>query len=799
MTDVKIPALPLGVALTGNELFECVQAGVSVHVPSSFFPANTESYLTLTAAPLLSASRRLVNGTGITFTDGGPGGTLTISFATETISLGDLSDVTLTAPVAGQVLGYDGAAWVNTSSPGVVFATPTGVIGLAAVAGVATTSVRSDSSPALSQAIIPTWTGVHTFDVAPRASSVAVDLGLTGARWGTIYGSGLVLTNPVNVANGGTEITSYAIGDLIYASGATTLSKLADVAVGSYLRSGGVGVAPLWSTTVLPNSATTGDLLYASAANTYSNLSDVAVGSYLTSGGVGVAPAWAAVSGLGANPTGAIGLVAVNGVASTFIRSDGAPALSQAIAPTWTGVHAWTRSTTGQTLTGTNSNAAANTWSEWVSTNSSGHGLHLTHTSAASNASFIPGAPASEAGLIYTDAAVPMVLGTSNTSRVQIGAAGNVTVNAPSSGTALSVNGLITSTAINNAILMSGATTNNQYLRSTTTGADSIFGSDSSAGASIFSGSPAYATMLGTTGATSVVIGTNSVTRIEVTSAGAVVLSRVGTGTTALNGAALNINSNQPDIQMYDANAAANEKAWILQCVGGTLSIQTSNDAFGSGTTAFSIARSGSSVTTTTVNGTNLTVTSASGNTIIVSGAGTNNQYMSVGNTGGTLVMGQESSAGGTVVTSAPAYAGFISTIASTQLALGTSSTARILISSSGAIRFLTYGAGTITSDASGNLTSVSDERLKSDIRPYRAGIAELMKLDPIMYGYTPDSNLDQSRSDYAGFSAQNVREVLPEAVDINPSGYLSLSDRPIIAALVNAIKDLQQQMRILQ
>jgi hypothetical protein len=44
---------------------------------------------------------------------------------------------------------------------------------------------------------------------------------------------------------------------------------------------------------------------------------------------------------LGANPTGTIGLAAVNGVATTYIRSDGAPALSQAIAPTWTATHRW--------------------------------------------------------------------------------------------------------------------------------------------------------------------------------------------------------------------------------------------------------------------------------------------------------------------------------------------------------------------------------------------------------------------------------------------------------------------------
>jgi hypothetical protein len=41
----------------------------------------------------------------------------------------------------------------------------------------------------------------------------------------------------------------------------------------------------------------------------------------------------------GANPTASVGLAAVNGVATTYLRSDGAPALSVGIVPTWTGIH----------------------------------------------------------------------------------------------------------------------------------------------------------------------------------------------------------------------------------------------------------------------------------------------------------------------------------------------------------------------------------------------------------------------------------------------------------------------------
>ena len=40
-----------------------------------------------------------------------------------------------------------------------------------------------------------------------------------------------------------------------------------------------------------------------------------------------------------ANPTASVGLSAINGAATTFMRSDGAPAVDQTIVPTWTGLH----------------------------------------------------------------------------------------------------------------------------------------------------------------------------------------------------------------------------------------------------------------------------------------------------------------------------------------------------------------------------------------------------------------------------------------------------------------------------
>jgi hypothetical protein len=62
---------------------------------------------------------------------------------------------------------------------------------------------------------------------------------------------GVVLTGtwnatPIGTQYGGTNITSWTTGDIPYASATNTLSKLAGVAIGNVLRSGGIGTAPSW-------------------------------------------------------------------------------------------------------------------------------------------------------------------------------------------------------------------------------------------------------------------------------------------------------------------------------------------------------------------------------------------------------------------------------------------------------------------------------------------------------------------------------------------------------------------------
>jgi ribosomal protein L35AE/L33A len=59
-------------------------------------------------------------------------------------------------------------------------------------------------------------------------------------------GTAAGLSATLVATSGGTGLSSYNVGDLLYASTTTALSKLADVATGNALISGGVGVAPSW-------------------------------------------------------------------------------------------------------------------------------------------------------------------------------------------------------------------------------------------------------------------------------------------------------------------------------------------------------------------------------------------------------------------------------------------------------------------------------------------------------------------------------------------------------------------------
>jgi hypothetical protein len=80
---------------------------------------------------------------------------------------------TITAGTGIAVTNGDGVSGNPTVAidPATLLANPSGLIGMTAVNGTATTAPRSDGRHAIDPAIAPTWTGAHTFNLAVTAAS----------------------------------------------------------------------------------------------------------------------------------------------------------------------------------------------------------------------------------------------------------------------------------------------------------------------------------------------------------------------------------------------------------------------------------------------------------------------------------------------------------------------------------------------------------------------------------------------------------------------------------------------------
>lgn len=91
--------------------------------------------------------------------------------------------------------------------------------------------------------IKPDWTSVQNKPTT-RAGFGLTDAAKSGANSDITSLTGL--TTALSVSQGGTGLSSFTTGDLLYASGAAALSKLSSVATGNVLLSGGASTAPTW-------------------------------------------------------------------------------------------------------------------------------------------------------------------------------------------------------------------------------------------------------------------------------------------------------------------------------------------------------------------------------------------------------------------------------------------------------------------------------------------------------------------------------------------------------------------------
>lgn len=160
-------------------------------------------------------------------------------------------------------------------------------------------------------------------DNAVTTPVTSITFASTGLTPSTATSGAITVGGTLATGNGGTDITTYTTGDILYASATNVLSKLASTTAGYVLTAGGVGVAPAWAastggvtsfsagtTGLTPNTATTGAITLAgtlaianggtgqTTANTAFNAlapSQVSAnGKYLTSDGTNTS--WGTIS-----------------------------------------------------------------------------------------------------------------------------------------------------------------------------------------------------------------------------------------------------------------------------------------------------------------------------------------------------------------------------------------------------------------------------------------------------------------------------------------------------------------------
>ena len=147
------------------------------------------------------------------------------------------------------------------------------------------------------------------------ASKIKVDQleGSTGSTITIPTGQTFTVTDGIPVASGGTGLASFTAGDILYATGETTLTKLNKGTAEQVLAMNSGATAPDWGSvdlTVLPTitvakggtnlaSFTAGDILYATGTTTLAKLAKGTASQALQMNAGATAPEWVTASGGG--------------------------------------------------------------------------------------------------------------------------------------------------------------------------------------------------------------------------------------------------------------------------------------------------------------------------------------------------------------------------------------------------------------------------------------------------------------------------------------------------------------------
>jgi hypothetical protein len=260
VADKKISDLAAAAALDGTEIVPVVQSAATVRTTAQAIAArltssggsdltqvsDTNVTLTLGGTP----TGALLKASSITV---GWAGTLAAGRLNSNVVQSIINDTNVTGSISAQNLTLAWSGTLAVARGGTASGLASGTA-LDNITGFSSTGIlaRTASGTYAFRTITGTANRVTLTNGDGVSGNPTVDISSSYAGQATITTLGTITIGTwtgttIAAVNGGTGQISYTTGDLLYASSASALAKLAAVATGQVVRSAGASVAPAWA------------------------------------------------------------------------------------------------------------------------------------------------------------------------------------------------------------------------------------------------------------------------------------------------------------------------------------------------------------------------------------------------------------------------------------------------------------------------------------------------------------------------------------------------------------------------